>query len=461
MLDNDQILKNIFKKLNSSINEFSGIILLKNNAVIEYISPSFAEFLFSLDSEAVIGENINELMPHSDVSEVLKTGSPKLASRWNIKDQEIIVSTFPVKQGHNVIGALVLIIFNNIKDALYFARRITDNSEQITYYKREVQRLWGAKYSLNSIIGNSLPIIEAKRQAWDIAATHSPVLITGETGTGKELFAHAIHHDSSQNGGPFVIINCAAIPDNLVESELFGYEAGSFTGAKKGGKPGKFELANNGTIFLDEISELPLYMQAKLLRVLQEHEVERVGGISMVSVNVRVISATNKNLKTMVNNGVFREDLYYRLNVFSVKVPALRERLEDIPILSDFFISEFNQEVGTTINGLNDSALQVLMNYRWPGNVRELKSTIERACLDAKRGLIKPENLYYIKDELNENSNDEIIPLKIIRMSAERAAIVKALKKTSGNKNKACELLEINRTTFYKRLKELNIEDIY
>ena len=218
------------------------------------------------------------------------------------------------------------------------------------------------------------------------------------------MFAHAIHLDSPYRDGPFITVNCAAIPDNLVESELFGYEEGAFTGARRGGKPGKFELAQNGTIFLDEVGELPLNVQAVLLRVLQEKEIERVGGTSLIPLNVRVISATNRDLESKVRQGKFREDLYYRLNVFSVHIPPLKARMEDIPALAHHFISRFNQEMGTSITGLTSQALQILMSYHWPGNVRELKSTIERACLEAKMGLIRPENLYYITDRLAETT---------------------------------------------------------
>jgi len=354
---------------------------------------------------------------------------------------------------------MMIILFRRLYDALRFGNRIVGADTQLGYYKEQVKRLWGAKYSFDSIIGNSLVLMEAKRMAWDIAGTNSPVLITGETGTGKELFAHAIHQDSPRKDGPFVVINCAAIPDNLVESELFGYEPGAFTGATKEGKQGKFELAHNGSIFLDEVGELPVNVQAKLLRVLQEKEIEKIGSSSSKPINVRIISASNLDLEEMSRQGKFREDLFYRLNVFSVRVPPLRDRLEDIISLSDLFISEFNRDAGTGVRGIDEAARQVLMNYNWPGNVRELKSAIERACLDAKAGMIRKENLFFITCKASLLLSEESLPtLKEARYEAERNVIQRALELSGGNRVKACQMLDINRTSFYNKLKELDIK---
>jgi transcriptional regulator with PAS, ATPase and Fis domain len=273
------------------------------------------------------------------------------------------------------------------------------------------------------------------------------------------MFAHAIHRDSSRKDGPFVIINCAAIPESLIESELFGYQSGAFTGAEKGGKPGKFELANRGTVFLDEIGELPMNVQAKFLRVLETQEIDRVGGISTKRINIRVISATNANLEELVKNGKFRMDLYYRLNTFTVKIPPLRERTEDINPLSHHFITKFNQETGLSIKGLSNDALAILMSYHWPGNVRELKSVIEKACLGAKSGLILPEHLTHTdpKPMYDCGNLAELQTVKNAKCNAERDAIIQALESTGGNKKKACMLLDMNRTTFYKRLKEYGL----
>ena len=402
---------------------------------------------------------LEEILPDSGLRDVIRTGIPQVGVVWNVNGQDLVVSRLPVFDGKHIRGAMMIILFRRLYDALRFGNRIVGADTQLGYYKEQVKRLWGAKYSFDSIIGNSLVLMEAKRMAWDIAGTNSPVLITGETGTGKELFAHAIHQDSPRKDGPFVVINCAAIPDNLVESELFGYEPGAFTGATKEGKQGKFELAHNGSIFLDEVGELPVNVQAKLLRVLQEKEIEKIGSSSSKPINVRIISASNLDLEEMSRQGKFREDLFYRLNVFSVRVPPLRDRLEDIISLSDLFISEFNRDAGTGVRGIDEAARQVLMNYNWPGNVRELKSAIERACLDAKAGMIRKENLFFITCKASLLLSEESLPtLKEARYEAERNVIQRALELSGGNRVKACQMLDINRTSFYNKLKELDIK---
>ncbi|MEA1960839.1 MAG: sigma 54-interacting transcriptional regulator [Bacillota bacterium] len=461
MTNDRHSMDSLFEIIDQTLDDFSGMLIVDKKGQVIYASPSFSEYLFDLDPVAVMGKDIEELSPGSGLLEVLNTGIPQLGKIWEIRGHKMVVSRYPIVKDR-IIGAMSLIQFRRLEDSFDLVEQLTEHHEHLDYYKQELKQLWCAKYSFDSILGNSFAIMEAKRKAWDIAITHSPVLVTGETGTGKELFAQAIHQDSPQKDGPFVAVNCAGIPENLMESELFGYEEGAFTGARRGGKPGKFELSNSGTIFLDEISELPLYMQAKLLRVLQEHEVERVGGNGITPVNSRVISATNRDLEAMVREGSFREDLYYRLNVFHVRVPALRERVEDISTISHHFIAAFNREIGTRVSGMDERALHMMMKYRWPGNVRELKSTIERACLDTKMGFIKLSHLYYIKDQM-ENSDDRgsdtQLSLKTIRMEAERKAILNVLEKTGGNKTLACKLLAVNRTSFYSKLKELGIED--
>ncbi|MGE5418311.1 MAG: sigma-54 interaction domain-containing protein [Acidobacteriota bacterium] len=467
MTDNLQKWKDVLGWLTNALDELGGLVIVDRDCKIVFISTRYAEFLLGTSAQDAMGKPLQKFISQNELVDVLQTGIPKLGAVWSQKGISLIVSLLPLIEKGKIIGAMGATIFPRLEDAMDFARRIIGEELQLDYYKEEVKRLWGAKYSFESIRGSSLAIVEAKRRAWDIAATHSPVLIMGDTGTGKELFAHAIHVDSPKKDGPFVVVNCAGIPENLVESELFGYEDGAFTGAKKGGKPGKFELAHNGTLFLDEVAELPMHVQAKLLRVLQEQEIERVGGTSLIRIKVRVISATNVDLEDRVARGLFREDLYYRLNVFSVTIPPLSKRMEDIPALSYFFVTDFNNEAGTKVTGLSEEAQQILRQYAWPGNVRELKSTIERACLDAKMGLIQPENLYYISDKISKK-HDLYLPssrpgsalsLRELTEQTEKEAILRALELTGGNKRQACEILDVNRTTFYKKLKELGIMD--
>lgn len=409
--------------------------------------------------DLVIDRGIEELIPGSSADAVIDSGKPQVGLTCHANGRDLLVSCLPVAEEGNITGAVIIAVALG-SEIIAPARNVIKHTKAHSEQSREkVTQYSGAKYSFDSIIGNSLAIMQAKRTAWDVAAMRGSVLISGETGTGKEMFAHAIHRDSSRKDGPFVIINCAAIPENLIESELFGYQSGAFTGAEKGGKPGKFELANHGTVFLDEIGELSMNVQAKFLRVLEAQEIDRVGGISAKQINIRVISATNANLEELIEKGKFRIDLYYRLNTFAVKILPLRERTEDIIPLSHHFITKFNEETGLSIKGLSNEALANLMSYHWPGNVRELKSVIEQACLDAKSGLILPEHLTHtnLKPTHDYGKSAELQTVKDAKSNAERDAIIKALESTGGNKKKACMVLDMNRTTFYKRLKEYGL----
>ncbi|MGA1847660.1 sigma-54-dependent transcriptional regulator [Deferribacter abyssi] len=318
--------------------------------------------------------------------------------------------------------------------------------------------------------------------AMDVASSEATVLITGESGTGKEVLARFIHENSRRKNNPFVAINCAAVPENLVESEFFGYEKGAFTGAEKR-KPGKFELADGGTILLDEIGEVPLHLQAKLLRVLQEKEIERLGGIKPVSVDVRIIATTNRDLKEEVNNGNFREDLYYRLNVINIHVPPLRDRKEDILYLAEFFLEKYSKINGKKLKALSDDAKRVLLDYDWPGNVRELEHTIERAVILSKDEKIVPRDLFlhglvFSNDfDISKNYGDETIEednvdnVKNNRENSfelkgrsiaevEKELILNTLKDVGGNRTKAAEILGITVRTLRNKLNEYRSQGI-
>ena len=316
------------------------------------------------------------------------------------------------------------------------------------------------KITLDNIIGNSDIMEHTKQKALIAAKSNSTVLITGESGTGKELFARAIHNHSDRGDYPFVAVNCAAIPDNLLESELFGYEEGAFTGAKKGGKLGKFELAHKGTIFLDEIGDMSLHLQGKLLRVLQERELDKIGGKSNVFIDVRVIAATNKNLEEMVLKGTFREDLYYRLNVIPIKLPSLRERKDDIPFLIDYMIKEYSSKLNKDVIGLEHSVKHALVNYFWPGNVRELQNVIEY-CINMSNSAILtfdilPDKINEKTYKIREENQEEIRSLEDL----ERAEIIKALNKFKNykkDKELVAKALGISRATLYRKLEKYNL----
>ena len=316
------------------------------------------------------------------------------------------------------------------------------------------------KIELDNIIGNSDIIKNIKNESFIASKSSSTVLITGESGTGKELFARAIHNHSDRSDNPFIAVNCAAIPDNLLESELFGYEEGAFTGAKKGGKLGKFELAHKGTIFLDEIGDMSLHLQAKLLRVLQERELDKIGGKSNISIDVRIISATNKDLESMVSKGIFREDLYYRLNVIPIHLPSLKERKDDIPLLIDYTIKEYSSKLGKNIDRVDKDVLKVMMEYKWPGNIRELQNIIEYSInmssssvitLDSIPQKIKCTSINEVRDD-----NTEIKTLEEL----EKQEILKALnrfKNLKKDKELVAKALGISRATLYRKLEKYKI----
>ena len=315
-----------------------------------------------------------------------------------------------------------------------------------------------AKYTINDIIGESKPILQMKEQILAAAKTRSTVLILGETGTGKELAAHAIHRLSVRRHAPFVRVNCAAIPDNLLESELFGYEAGAFTGAVKGGQSGKFELADNGTIFLDEIGDMPLALQSKILRVLQEKEIEKIGGRGPMPVDVRVIAATHQNLKQLVQDKKFREDLYYRLHVIPIQMPPLRDHREDIPLLVDYFLDKQSLELGIVKPDTDREFISALIEYDWPGNVRELANAIELSVSMANGTITKEKLPLTIREEYGRSGEEDAGVLRSYAEEAEREAIIKALEGCNGNKIKVCDILGISRSSLYNKLKKYNID---
>lgn len=309
----------------------------------------------------------------------------------------------------------------------------------------------------NELIGKSQKFFEVIELAERIAITESSVLIQGETGTGKELIAKLIHKKSIRTNGPFIKINCAAINDNLLESELFGYEKGAFTGAVKS-KKGRFELANKGTIFLDEIGDISPAMQVKILRVLQEKEFEKIGGELTTKVDVRIISATNKNLSKEVINNNFREDLFYRLNVVPITMPALRERSEDVKILAEYFLRKTGNTNNQKTKSINEEGITVLQNYSWPGNVRELENLIERLSVITLENEISADLISsHLNPQSQKFSNYNNLSLDDALFSFEKSLIIDALKQTNGNKNKAAKLLKINTSTLYYKLEKYDL----
>lgn len=319
----------------------------------------------------------------------------------------------------------------------------------------------GQVYQPGTIIGSSPAMQEVYKTIGRVAASTATVLIRGESGTGKELVAQAIHFNSNRHQGPLVKLNCAALPESLLESELFGHERGAFTGAV-GRKTGLFELAHGGTIFLDEIGEISPATQAKLLRVLQEKEIQRVGGTETLKIDVRIVAATNKNLERAVKEGAFREDLFFRLNVVPIFLPPLRERKEDIPLLAQYFLSKYSREFDKPVTGVSPEAIRLLNNYAWPGNIRELENVCERAVIMAQGPFILPEHIPMgIQTEqlgIDLEVTRSRLPLKEIVADIERQVILRVLEETNWNRTMAAESLGLNRRSLYAKMKEYGIE---
>src|SRR6202522_807322 len=324
---------------------------------------------------------------------------------------------------------------------------------------RSLREALGQRYAHPNIVARSPKMQEVLATVERVAPTNSTVLLGGESGVGKDLIARAIHEKSRRAAGPFIKINSTAIPENLLESELFGYERGAFTGANAS-KPGKFELADKGTLFLDEIGDVPLAIQVKLLRVLQEREFERLGGTKTLKVDVRLIAATNRDLREALEQGTFREDLYYRLNVVPIDIAPLRQRKEDIPDLANLFISRFAGDSGKPIEDITPEAMQVLVNYHWPGNVRELQNIIERACALAKGVVLKVEDIHLdVRPARAMNGADNFLPEGMTLEQWEDEMIRESLRRAHGNKSQAARLLGLSRNALRYRLSKIGISD--
>ncbi len=434
---------------------YDGVIVVDKYGFITMMSDAYKEFLGIHHS--VIGMHVTEVLENTRMHIVARTGKAEITQLQKVKDSYMIANRVPLIVDGKVEGAMGKVIFRNVKDLNVLHSKITSIEQELENYKGEIKNFNSAKYNFEDIIGVSSEIENVKNVAKKVAESNSNILILGESGTGKELFAHAIHKNSCRRNKPFVKINCGAIPAELLESELFGYEKGAFTGANKTGKIGKFELANNGTIFLDEVGEMPLNMQVKLLRVIQEKEVERIGGEYPRSINVRIIAATNKNLVTMIKEKRFREDLYYRLNVITLNLPSLRERKKDLEVISNNFLNFFNVETNKNIKGFSKKAMSAMSCYSWPGNIRELRNVVERAV-----NIIDEENIIDLKhlpkSVIGENKPENVRTIKEVVEEAERDTIKRCLLINKGNKSKTAEELDISRVALYDKIKKYNLE---
>ncbi|MBV7276807.1 sigma 54-interacting transcriptional regulator [Clostridium sp. PL3] len=456
---------NIDSIMNEIFETFCNLVVVDANGIIVYMNKMYSNLL-GVAQEDAVGKHVTEVIPNTRLHIVAKTGVEEIGSLMTLydttkgEDITMVCNRIPIEENQKVIGVVAVTTLRDINEVESLHQEINRIKDENKKYKKQLDILKKNLNPLNKIIGKSECIRDVKRTIEDYAKSNLPVLITGETGVGKEVFANAIHQLSNRNMNNYVKINCAAIPKDLLESELFGYVEGAFSGAAKGGKMGKFELANNGTILLDEIGEMPLALQVKLLRILQEKELEKVGGLKSIKLDVRIICSTNQNIEDMVKNRTFREDLYYRINVIELPIPPLRERLDDIPLLCDFFIKRINKENDCRIEGVDQSVIELLNQHSWPGNVRELEHVVERATILCKRGIIQLNHCDFLVAKIRRTSNVGILEntLRDKKSNFEKEAIIEALKKTGGNKTKAAKLLNIDRSVLYNKIKKYNIE---
>lgn len=435
----------------------NGIMITDRRGRIIFFSKTYGEFL-GIEPEKVLGKNCTEVIENTRMHIVAETGVPEINDAQSIRGQEMVVQRIPIRidgQGLFVFGQ---VMFKDVRDVHTLSSRLNLLESKVEFYERELTDLRSSKYTLQHIVGNSRGILELKQLATRAAEIDAPVLITGESGTGKELFAHAIHYASKRRLYPFIRLNCSAIPRELLEAELFGYEPGAFTGASNKGKAGKFELAHGGSIFLDEIGDLPMEMQPKLLRILEEKEFEHLGGNRMIKSNFRLIAATHESLEDLVERGRFRKDLFYRLNVIPISILPLRERMEDFPLIAESLMKKLSREHGTKMASFSPAVMQIFKSYSWPGNVRELSNILERILftLDGDQTQVRHLPLF-MQDLGRESSKQDKAMLKRLRDDMERETLLQTIRVSNFNKNQAARLLGIHRTSLYKKMKKLNI----
>jgi PAS domain S-box-containing protein len=451
-----------------------GVQLVDAQGIVRYVNHAFTK-ITGITAKDRIGTSIFQVSPDGALARVLKTKQHVL--KWRNKVQntgvEVISNAAPIYVNDQLIGAIAT--FQNVTELMQLSQQLQERDDEIKDLHEQLRDVHSARYTFADIIGQSASVQEAITLAKKAAKTGSTVLITGESGTGKELFAHAIHQASSRRHQPFIVVNCAAIPETLLESELFGYEKGAFSQATRK-KLGKIEMANGGTLFLDEIGDMSPALQAKLLRVLQTRQFERVGGLHTIEVNVRFIAATNRNLEQRIRDQQFREDLYYRLHVLRLEIPPLRHRLPDLPQLIEVLTKRIGRRIGVGPKRLSAEAAAMLSDYHWPGNIRELENFLERVMNESTTDYI-PDSLVYQhlqrlvlpagsgaaadsakQRNINPLPETDTVPLKML----ERQAIMHALARYGTSvigKKRAARALGISLATLYNKLKDHRLNE--
>lgn len=441
----------------------AGAIAVDRESRITWINSSYSQLLGLGNPEGVIGKPVRQVIPQTRMPEVVETGKPLLLDIMEHNRQQLVVTRLPFYDDDGqIMGAVAFVLYDDLQPLTPLVAKYRRLHQDLAAARKALaKQTRGTRYNLADFVGASPAALEVKRHARLAAGRDMPILIRGETGTGKEVLAQAIHAMSGRAHRPFVGVNVAAVPENLLEAEFFGVAPGAYTGADKRTREGKFQLANGGSLFLDEVGDMPLALQAKLLRVLQEGEVEPLGSNSVSSVDVRVIAATSRNLEAMIAEGSFRSDLYYRLNVMEITIPPLRDRLPDLGVLCEAIL-ENNGQGPEMRREITDSGVAALGSYEWPGNVRELRNVLERALtmaedggqLDANaifrvlpRGGSCPEPLRALRP---------VKPLAKTLANAEAQAIEEALVASRGNRTRAARMLGISRSVFYEKLARLS-----
>lgn len=446
--------------LNAILNTIEGSCIVINQQQDVLYWTYGAEKIFSLEKQEIVGKPITDFFSTDrlEILNTLKGTSVHQLQHHAREDLVVLINSNPVYDQDEIIGAVVF--ETDITNQIRLNNKLYATSEKLFNLEKEVRKSQDTPDPFAQVKGGSPALVKTIELAKKAAATDASILIYGESGVGKELFAKSIHDTRENENAPFVAINCGAIPNSLFESEIFGYEKGAFSGANQKGKKGKVELANKGTLFLDEIGEMPLEMQVKFLRILQEKKFYPVGGTKEIEVDFRIMAATNRDLKELVAEGKFREDLYYRLNVVNIVVPPLRERFEDIIELTHYFLYEISIKYNRPIHGISKDVMEAILHYSWPGNIRELKNTIERLVVFSENGNIKLEDLPF-ETEKGTVTNHIIggrMSLSERLQEHEKDIILTELKKVNGNKIACAKNLDISRATLYNRMNKLGIK---
>jgi transcriptional regulator with PAS, ATPase and Fis domain len=432
-----------------------GCLIVDREARVVMINDRYAARL-GVDPAKVIGQEIESFIPNSLMRQVVVTGKPILLEIFETHGQVFLVIRMPVRDDDGeVVGAMAFALYSDLEALKPLFDRFSQLRTELASVHKKLAEARRSKYTFSSFIGNSPATMEAKRLARRAAHMGAPVLLHGETGTGKELLAHAIHAGGARAERPFVTVNVAAIPENLLEAEFFGVAPGAYTGAERKPRPGKFELADGGTLFLDEIGDMPLALQSKLLRVLQDQEFEPLGSNRVIRVDVRILAATSRDLAAMAADGRFRKDLFYRLNVLTIPLPPLRERLDDLAMLCEHLLEKTGSKTGSPGRELSPGAMELLRRHAWPGNVRELQNVLERAMMNTDAHTLQVADFKEL-EVLPRRAEADILPqgctFAEAVAEAEHRILASALEDCHGNVAEAARRLGIGRATFYRRM---------